>query len=118
MADISWSPFPGAEGMVTAPISRQAASKAYEHFLRFKQRALRQLRMDLQDPVTRNDDRTVAGILVFILLDAMESGSGAWKYHLEGAKNLLKSRQSAANDTSVRRAIEGLDTFVINSCLM
>lgn len=57
-------------------------------------------------------------ILVLVLLDAMESGSGAWKFHLEGAKNLLRSRQDSMSDSNMRRIVEGLDTFVIDSCLM
>jgi hypothetical protein len=99
-------------------ISRRVGSKAYEHYLGLKQRALRQLSTDLSDPVGRNDDRTVAAIIVLILLDAIESGSGAWKYHLEGAKNLLKSRQMSLSNESMRGMIESLNTFVIDSCLM
>ena len=95
-----------------------SVSKPYEHFLALKQRALRHLSIDLLDPILRNDDRTVAAILVLILLDAMESGSGAWKYHLEGAKNLLKSRPTTSNNKGMREMIEGLDTFVIDSCLV
>ncbi|KAL1969588.1 hypothetical protein VTN77DRAFT_8141 [Rasamsonia byssochlamydoides] len=98
-------------------ISRRVSSKAYEHYLGLKQRALRQLSIDISDPLRRNDDRTVAAIFVLILLDAIESGSGAWKYHLEGAKNLLKSRQAFSNG-SMRGMIEGLNTFVIDSCLI
>jgi hypothetical protein len=99
-------------------LSPWVKSKAYEHFLRLKQRALRRLSADVSNPLTRNDDRTVAAIFVLILLDAMESGNGAWKYHLEGAKNLLKSRQSSSHDQSMRGMIDGLDTFVVDSCLM
>ncbi|OXV08372.1 hypothetical protein Egran_03864 [Elaphomyces granulatus] len=99
-------------------VSRLTDSKSYEHFLALKQRALRHLSIDLLDPIQRNDDRTVAAILVLILLDAMESGSGAWKFHLEGAKNLLKSRPTTSNNQGMREMIEGLDTFVIDSCLV
>ncbi|KAL1885019.1 hypothetical protein Plec18167_001676 [Paecilomyces lecythidis] len=110
-------PFQDNETSATA-LSQGPSSQAFEHFLRFKHRALRQLSLDLLDPVMRNDDRTVAGILVLVLLDAMESGSGAWKFHLEGAKNLLRSRQDGMSDSNMRRIVEGLDTFVIDSCLI
>ena len=107
--------------------------KAYEHFLLFKQRALRQLSHDLEDPVMQNDDRTVAAIIALALMDAVESGSGAWKYHLEGAKNLLKRRETESissssvvernnngkkNSKSRGLVIEGLDQFVIEGCLL
>ncbi|KAJ9197545.1 transcriptional regulator family: Fungal Specific TF [Paecilomyces variotii] len=110
-------PFQDNETSATA-LSQGPSSQAFEHFLRFKHRALRQLSLDLLDPITRNDDKTVAGILVLVLLDAMESGSGAWKFHLEGAKNLLRSRQDSMSDSNMRRIVEGLDTFVIDSCLI
>lgn len=111
-------PFQDGEGASATDLSRGSAPEAFEHLLRFKHRALRQLSLDVLDPVMQNDDRTVAGILVLVLLDAMESGSGAWKFHLEGAKNLLRSRQSGLGDSSMRKIIEGLDSFVIESCLM
>jgi hypothetical protein len=65
---------------------------------------------------TRNDDRTVAAIFVLILLDAIESGNGAWKYHLEGAKSILRDRLLLTANHSA--TTEGIDTFVIDSCLI
>lgn len=103
------------ENAITPAASRRPSSKAYEHFLEYKQRALNQLAMDLSNPTMQKDDRTLASIVVLALLDLYESGSGAWSYHIEGAKNLLKSRP----DTKPGRGIiEGLDTFAIDGCLM
>lgn len=107
----------GVEEAVAGIISRRpVSSRAYGHFLNLKQRALRQLSLDIRDPVMQRDDRTVAAILALALLDVIESGSGAWKYHLEGAKNLLKSRGRASQPT--QSIIDGLDTFVVDGCLM
>lgn len=91
-------------------------AQAFSHFLGLKQRALRQLSIDVSRPSTRNDDRTIAAIFVLILLNAIESGNGAWKYHLEGAKSILRDKLllSANHSTTT----EGIDTFVIDSCLI
>lgn len=103
------------EDVITPVASRRPTSKAFEHFLEFKQRALNQLATDLSGPNMQKDDRTLAGIVVLGLLDLIESGSGAWSYHVEGAKNLLKSRPKNASGQGL---IEGLDTFAIDGCLM
>lgn len=100
---------------VTPAGDRRPASKAYQHFLEFKQRTLAQLSKDLVNPVMQKDDRTLAAIVVLALLDLFESGSGAWSYHLEGAKKLLKSRP----ENQLRQGIlQGLETFAIDGCLM
>ncbi|OJJ44282.1 hypothetical protein ASPZODRAFT_135084 [Penicilliopsis zonata CBS 506.65] len=103
------------DSVVANVISRKPVSQVYEHFLSLKHRALRQLSQDLRDPLLQNDDRTVAAILVLAVLDAFESGSGAWKCHLEGAKKLLKNRQQIGHHRSL---IDGLDTFVTDGCLL
>lgn len=103
------------EDVITPAASRRPASKAFEDFLEFKQRALNQLATDLNSPKMQKDDRTLAGIVVLGLLDLIESGSGAWSYHVEGAKNLLKSRPKSGSGQGL---IEGLDTFAIDGCLM
>lgn len=104
------------ESAVTNSVSRRPASKVYEHFLAFKQRALGQLSLDIRDPARQNDDRTVAAILVLALVDAIESGGGAWKYHLEGAKNLLKCREYGPQASRAREIVH--NTFAIDGCLM
>lgn len=91
-------------------------AKAFSHFLALKQRALRQLSIDVSQASTRNDDRTVAAIFVLILLDAIESGNGAWKYHLEGAKSILRDRLLLTANHPATTG--GIDTFVIDSCLI
>lgn len=99
-------------------------SPAYEHALRFKHRALRRLSNSLRDPAERVDDRVPAGILMLILLDSLESGGGAWKSHLEGAKSLLQSRgQSLAlgqkpQGSQAGTLLEGLANFVIDTCIL
>jgi hypothetical protein len=104
------------ESAVTNSVTRRPASKVYEHFLAFKQRALHQLSLDIRDPARQNDDRTVAAIIVLALVDAIESGGGAWKYHLEGAKNLLKCREYGPHAGHAQEIMH--DTFAIDGCLM
>lgn len=99
-------------------VARRPASKNYEQFLSFKQHALSQLSLDIRNPARQNDDKTVAAILVLALLDAVESGSGAWKYHLEGAKNLLKSREQGSRLSHSRDIMDWLDNFAVDGCLM
>lgn len=103
------------ENMVTPAGSRRPSSKAYQHFLEFKQRTLAQLSRDLINPAMQKDDRTLAAIVVLALLDLFESGSGAWSYHIEGAKKLLRSRPENQFGTSI---LQGLETFAIDGCLM
>lgn len=104
------------ERSVVNSMARRPSSQVYEQFLGFKQHALRQLSLDLCDPVMRNDNRTLAAIMVLALMDAIESGGGAWKYHLEGAKKLLKHRSKAPNQT--QGMLDWLDEFAIDGCLL
>jgi hypothetical protein len=48
--------------------------------------------MDLHNPAMQKDGRTLAAIVLLAFIDIFESGSGAWSYHIEGAKKLLKDR--------------------------
>lgn len=98
-------------------------SPAYEHALRFKHRVLRRLSDALQDPAERADDRTPAAILLLIMLDSLESGGGAWRSHLEGAKSLLqyRGRPSALaqnpHGSEADTTVKGLISFVIDNCV-
>ncbi|KNG81597.1 C6 finger domain protein Acr-2, partial [Aspergillus nomiae NRRL 13137] len=106
------------EKAVISSMSRRPASKFYEQFLKLKQRTLRQLSLDLQDPLKQNDTKTLAVIMVLALMDAIESGDGAWKYHLEGVKKLLMRRQSKSPSSPTQRMIDWLDAFVLDGCLV
>ena len=114
----SWLSVQEVEDAAMSSMARRPSSKAYEQFLGLKQRALQQLSRDIEDPVLRNDTRTLITIVVFALMDAIESGGGAWKYHLEGAKRLLQTRQQDSNRSQTQGIIEWLDTSAIDGCLM
>ncbi|KAJ6004907.1 Protein of unknown function DUF3468 [Penicillium herquei] len=103
------------ENMITPTSSRQTTSKAYHHFLEFKQRTLNQLSKALSNPATQKDDITLAAIVVLALLDLFESGSGAWSYHIEGAKKLLRSRPE---NTLGQGIVQGLEAVAIDGCLI
>ncbi|KAJ5684101.1 uncharacterized protein N7477_000446 [Penicillium maclennaniae] len=119
----SYNPAPGAiqmsaeeiESMVMPASSRKPTSQPYQHFLEFKQRTLGQLSRDLKNLAMQNDDRTLAAIVVLALLDLFESGSGAWSYHIEGAKKLLRSRPENELGKGI---LQGLETFAIDGCLI
>lgn len=106
------------EKAITCSMSRRPSSKVYEHFLGLKQRTLRQLSLDLRDPIKRNDDKTAAAIMVLALMDAIESGEEAWKYHLEGAKKLLNNRQQGPGAGTSREIVGWLDSLTIDGCLL
>ncbi|PLB53117.1 putative C6 finger domain protein Acr-2 [Aspergillus steynii IBT 23096] len=106
------------EKAVVSSMCRRPTSKTYEHFLGFKQRTLNQLSRDLHDPSKRTDNRTLATIMILALMDAIESGDGAWKYHLEGAKQLLLSRGHENNPLAKPSITDSLDTFAIDGCLL
>lgn len=119
----SYDPTPGPshmspeeiESMMMPASARRPTSQPYQHFLEFKQRTLGQLSKDLTNPEMQNDDRTLAAIVVLALLDLFESGSGAWSYHIEGAKKLLRSRPENELGKGI---LQGLETFAIDGCLM
>ncbi|KAF7526959.1 hypothetical protein PCG10_003513 [Penicillium crustosum] len=101
---------------IVAPASsRKPTSQAYHHFLGYKQRALRQLSMDLHDPTMQHDGRTLAAIVLLAFLDIFESGSGAWSYHIEGAKKLLKNRPENGPGQGI---LDDLDAFALDGCLI
>ncbi|KAL4908008.1 hypothetical protein BDW74DRAFT_189330 [Aspergillus multicolor] len=98
-------------------LPRRSSTRVYEQFLGLKQRALHQLSRDISDPTLRNDNKTLAAIMVLALMDAVESGRGAWKYHLEGAKKLLQSRQHD-NAGQAQTMMDWLDNFATDGCLV
>lgn len=98
-------------------LSQSSFAGVYEQFLGLKQRALFQLSRDISDPISRNDNKTLAAIMLLALMDAIESGRGAWKYHIEGAKKLLQSRE-IGNTSQTRSMMDWLDDFATDGCLM
>ncbi|KAL4931181.1 Zn(II)2Cys6 transcription factor [Aspergillus undulatus] len=98
-------------------LSLRSFTRLYEQFLGLKQRALHQLSQDISDPVLRNDNKTLAAIMVLALMDAIESGHGAWKYHLEGAKRLLQNREHDKSNQS-QNMINWLDDFTTDGFLV
>ncbi|KAJ5960396.1 uncharacterized protein N7479_007546 [Penicillium vulpinum] len=103
------------EDIVAPASSRKPTSQAYHHFLEYKQRALRQLSMDLNNPAMQKDGRTIAAIVLLAFLDIFESGSGAWSYHIEGAKKLLKDRPENGPGQGI---LDDLDAFALDGCLI
>ncbi|KAJ5773975.1 hypothetical protein N7457_008871 [Penicillium paradoxum] len=103
------------EDIVAPASSQKPTSQAYQHFLEFKQRALRQLSIDLQTPAMQKDGRTLAAVVLLAFLDLIESGSGAWSYHIEGAKKLLKNRPENSMGQGILDDLDGfaLDGFLI-----
>ncbi|KAJ5590670.1 hypothetical protein N7450_004642 [Penicillium hetheringtonii] len=103
------------ENFISPTGAKRVPSKAFQHFLEFKQRTLSQLSKDLSNPLAQKDDRTLAAIIVLALLDLFESGSGAWSYHIEGAKKLLRDRPE---DELGQGIIRGLESFAVDGCLI
>ncbi|KAL2793640.1 fungal-specific transcription factor domain-containing protein [Aspergillus keveii] len=121
IASASSTPSPpgGARPTELSSLSRRSFTQVYEHFLAMKHRALHQLSQDISDPALRNDNRTLAAIMVLALMDAIESGHGAWKFHIEGAKKLLQSRERATpTQDRTQTIITWLDDFATDGCLV
>ncbi|PGH03703.1 hypothetical protein AJ79_07285 [Helicocarpus griseus UAMH5409] len=95
----------------------------YQHMLMFKHRALHHLKRSLSDPKTRRDEVTIATVLLLIILDMVESGRGAWKLHVEGAKKLLETRLgSPSEDTTELSALtypacDSFNIFLAGTCM-
>ncbi|KAL2854947.1 fungal-specific transcription factor domain-containing protein [Aspergillus pseudoustus] len=123
MPSASGTPPPpeGAGPAELSSLSGRSFTQVYEHFLGMKQRALHQLSQDISDPSLQNDNRTLAAILVLALMDAIESGHGAWKFHIEGAKKLLQSRErdrSLQSQAQTQKMMTWLDDFATDGCLV
>lgn len=103
------------ESFISPTGAKRPPTKAFQHFLEFKQRTLNQLSKDLCNPLAQQDDRTLAAIIVLALLDLFESGSGAWSYHIEGAKKLLRDRPE---DDLGQGILQGLESFAVDGCLI
>ncbi|KAJ5239969.1 Protein of unknown function DUF3468 [Penicillium chermesinum] len=103
------------ENMILPSNSRRPPSRAYQDFLEFKQRTLSELSRDLMNPATQNDDINLAAIVLLALLDVFESGSGAWSYHIEGLKKLLRDRPG---NKIGRGILQGLEEFAIEGCVI
>lgn len=97
----------------------------YEQFLMFKHRTLYLLGQSLADPKEKNDETTIASILLLITLDMVESGQGDWKVHVDGAIGLIKNRlgQVAGNlnvddkSTLVPTLCDSFNSFLTSTCM-
>jgi hypothetical protein len=58
-----------------------------------KQKALRYLKYELQVLPEMNSDAVIATVLLFVNLDIVEFVGRGWKYHLQGAEELIRIRK-------------------------
>lgn len=69
----------------------------YHDSLFHKQKALIYLKNKSHEGFVHDYDGPIASILLFIWLEALESGKESWKYHLNGLRELVRQRKSLDN---------------------
>lgn len=62
-----------------------------ERYLYFKARCLNLVSASLSQQDQCDEEPTFIAVVLLALLDLIESGSGSWIFHLEGAKRLLEA---------------------------
>lgn len=78
---------------------QSAPKPSLYHALSYKQRALTQLRKDIQDPAGLHGDLVIAPIAMLVWIEMLESGKDTWRIHLDGLKKLTQMRdEGIANE--------------------
>lgn len=108
---------PGQAGRLEAvPEDVELSKMALVESLAAKQRAIRHLRIALDDAATIGNDVILAGILFFVNFELIYVGKSVWKTHLNGAREIMTS----LNATWPTEAPSGrrLRDCVVADCLM
>lgn len=117
----NWQLFPqkshgGQLSKTTSPLSSY-------HALHYKQVALAQLRVDL-DQFRRSDhDIIIASISLFVWIEMLESGKDTWRIHLDGLKRLVGSNSSMRDNSppeaeSVLPLNPLIDPYLFDICVI
>jgi hypothetical protein len=69
---------------------------------------VRGLSQDLADPKRNTESSTLATVILFMVLDLLESGANSWSVHLEGAKILLEAGVGSSATDLLSDALDGL----------
>jgi hypothetical protein len=90
------------------------SEKTYKDALLAKQKALRLLSEELTNSESMNSDIVLASIMLFIEFELLDSGKNGWKFHTEGAKQLMVYLRQ--NGRSKLSALNNLRNCLISNC--
>lgn len=76
-------------GQKASDIQQELSGKAHRDALVAKHRALRLLSEALANANLIYPDVVLASIMLFIMLELLESGTSEWRFHIEGARQLM-----------------------------
>lgn len=91
--------------------------------LLYKQRALTQLRKDIQGPAGLHGDLVIAPIAMLLWIEMIESGKDTWRIHLNGLKKLTEMRdEGIANEIGGSRDASSpsplVHSYFFDTCIM
>ncbi|KAL5323757.1 hypothetical protein ACEPPN_008298 [Leptodophora sp. 'Broadleaf-Isolate-01'] len=108
----------GTEGLKSADLVGPGTQqfRAYKDYLLAKQRSLHLLRSALSDIATANVDVTLAVVLLLIECELIDSGRNNWKFHVNGAKAIMK--KLCPSGLSTEAPLSPLRRSLISNCLV
>jgi hypothetical protein len=95
---------------------REPYLEAYRDALIAKQRALRLLSETLTNGYSINSDVVLAAIMLFIKFELLDSGRNGWRFHTEGARQLLGYLHQ--NGKSELSALNTLRDCLVSNCVV
>ena len=103
-----------ANGHLTRDIPQGPSLKTYKDALIAKHKALILLSEVLTNSDSINSDVVLASIMLFIKFELLDSGRDGWRFHTEGARQLMAYlRQNGKSESS---ALNGLRNCLISNC--
>lgn len=90
--------------------------ESYHDALIAKQRALSLLKYALTSIASVDIDVTLAVVLLFIEFELIDSGRDNWRYHINGARTIIKTL--CASNISTQTAMSPLRSCLISNCLV
>ena len=101
-------------GPMMRDVRRGPSLEAYKDALAAKRRALRLLSEALANSDSMNSDVILASIMLFIKFELLDSGRNGWRFHTEGARQLMVYlRQNGKSELS---ALNSLRNCLISNC--
>ena len=107
-----------ANARENGPLMRDArrgpSTEAYQDALLAKHRALRLLSEALINSDSKNPDVVLASIMLFINFELLDTGTSEWRFHTEGARQLMGYlRQNGKSESS---ALNSLRSCLMSNC--
>jgi hypothetical protein len=98
----------------TQDVRQGSSLQAYKDALVAKHKALQLLSEALTNSDTVNSDVILASIMLFIKFELLDSGRNGWKFHTEGARQLMV--YLSQNGKQRLSALNGLRNCLISNC--